>query len=114
MQGGQTESLLSRPIMSVICPQIDESRDKERPLDATHPVEGVFMNVCVSIVCVIGSTVLPLLLVLHHYAPPTLQPLTCIPKLHMLSLAPHWITAEVDRCSHTCMKRSYLCDVELR
>lgn len=42
------ESLL-QPIMSVICPQIEERRDKESPSDATQSVESTFMHVCVSI-----------------------------------------------------------------
>ena len=44
------ESLL-RPIMSVICPQIEERRDKERPSDTAHSAESTFMHVCV-LVCI--------------------------------------------------------------
>lgn len=43
------ESLL-QPIMSVICPQIEERRDKERPSDTTHSVGTIFMRMFV-VVC---------------------------------------------------------------
>lgn len=44
------ESLL-QPIMSVICTQTEERRDKERPSDTTHTAESTFMYVCV-LVCI--------------------------------------------------------------
>lgn len=40
------ESLL-QPIMSVICPQIEGRRDKEKHSDTTHSVESTFMDLCV-------------------------------------------------------------------
>lgn len=44
------ESLL-QPIMSVICPQIEERRDKEEPLDTSLSAKSTFMRprVCVCI-----------------------------------------------------------------
>lgn len=50
------ESLL-QPIMSVICPQIEARRDKEKPSDTTHLVESTFMSLCLC-VCVISSNAL--------------------------------------------------------
>lgn len=74
------ESLL-QPIMSVICPQIEERGDKERPADTTHSAHLALVCVCLySCVCVISSAALQL--------PSLAAGLTLIEVVHKLYTVP--------------------------